>query len=218
MFFVSNILTTQLVMNSLLYLCVSYLQVQRNQLDQHLRGATQCHLELACRKIREQNKDIENIQAELKSVKANQNSKKYVWKISNFRQTLKEAQNGVREKIVSDPFYTAPQEYKLQAQLYPNGYGRHKGTYLSAFVFTLKGEYDAILPWPFAKEVILTIVDQQQNVADRQNIRDSLILQNEGPNSRGCCCFYFNLGSYEELGMRKYIVDDTLFLRVEISG
>ena len=193
------------------YLFDLYPQVKRNQLDQHLMGATQSHLELACRKISKQNKKIhnqnedmenikaemQNIEAELESVKAHQYSNVCVSKISNFEQSLQEVKDGVRERIVSDQFYTAPQGYRL-------------------------GESDAILPWPCTKKVIFTVIDQQENVVDRENISKSMILPKEDPtvsgrptcSNDGCG---FDLASHKKLGTRKYVVDDTLFLRVEIS-
>ena len=215
-------------MKSLLYLFVLYLQFKRNQLDQHLRSATQSHLELACRKIREQdkkiqnqNEDIGNTKEELKHFKTHQNG--YVWKISNFQQTLKKAKEGKGERINSAQFCTAPQGYKLYVGLYPNGHGIGKGTNLSVYVYILKGEYDAILPWPCTKEVIFTIIDQQENLVDRENIKKSVRFPKENTkisgrptglnNGYGCP----KLASHEELGTRKYVVDDTLFLRVDIS-
>lgn len=87
----------------------------------------------------------------------------------------------------------------------------------------MKGAYDAILPWPIKKKVKFQLVDQQEDLAQRENvigeIRDiinnqSLSRPTEKENpGRGFGKFV----SHTKLNTRQYIVDDTLFLRVTIS-
>lgn len=50
-------------------------------------------------------------------------------------------------------FYTAKYGYKLCLRLYLNGDGTGKRTHLSLFIVIMKGEYDALLPWPFRNKV-----------------------------------------------------------------
>lgn len=50
-------------------------------------------------------------------------------------------------------FYTAKYGYKLCLRLYLNGDGTGKKTHLSLFIVIMKGEYDALLPWPFRNKV-----------------------------------------------------------------
>ena len=33
----------------------------------------------------------------------------------------------------------------------------------------MKGEYDAMLTWPFHKKVTMTLIDQQEKAKDREN-------------------------------------------------
>ena len=211
MFFVSDVSTTQVVINSLfIYLIcthrsneislINILWALRRAIWSLLaeRSVSKTKRYITKAKIMENIKaEMQNIEAELESVKAHQYSNVCVSKISNFQQSLQEAKDGVRERIVSDQFYTAPQGYRL-------------------------GESDAILPWPCTKKVIFTVIDQQENVVDRENISKSMILPKEDPtvsgrptcSNDGCG---FDLASHKKLGTRKYVVDDTLFLRVEIS-
>ena len=42
--------------------------------------------------------------------------------------------------------------------------------HLSIFIFVMKGEHDAILPWGFSKKVTFTLIDQQDNPYQRQDI------------------------------------------------
>jgi len=46
---------------------------------------------------------------------------------------------------------------------YLNGDGNGKGTHLSIFMEIQPGEYDALLPWPFAHEFTFTLFDQSTN-------------------------------------------------------
>lgn len=50
-------------------------------------------------------------------------------------------------------FYTAKYGYKLCLRLYLNGDGSGKKTHLSLFIVIMRGEYDALLPWPFRNKV-----------------------------------------------------------------
>ncbi|RLV93910.1 hypothetical protein DV515_00013340, partial [Chloebia gouldiae] len=46
-------------------------------------------------------------------------------------------------------FYTAKYGYKVCLRVYLNGDGTGKGTHMSLFFVVMKGDYDALLPWPF---------------------------------------------------------------------
>lgn len=50
-------------------------------------------------------------------------------------------------------FYTARYGFKVCMRLYLNGDGVGKGTHISLFFVIMKGEYDAILSWPFRHKV-----------------------------------------------------------------
>ena len=86
----------------------------------------------------------------------------------------------------------------------------------------MKGEYDAILSWLFKMKVTFTLIDQQEDPVERQNVTKSVIpeksIQNfERPlrkenDGREFHCFI----SHEEFNSRCYIVDDALFLQVDI--
>lgn len=45
-----------------------------------------------------------------------------------------------------------------------------RGKYMSVFACICKGEYDEILPWPFAYKVVFTLIDQADNLENRRNI------------------------------------------------
>ena len=56
--------------------------------------------------------------------------------------------------LYSQPFYTDRYGYKMCGRVYLNGDGMGKGTHLSLFFVLMRGEYDALLEWPFRQKVI----------------------------------------------------------------
>ena len=147
----------------------------------------------------------------------------FTWKITSFAIKLKQAKNKVKQYVESDPFYMYG--YKLKLCLYPDGNGIGENTHLSIYIVVMKGEYDAMLPWPLKKRAIrFTLIDQQEDPDERENvtmyfIADNIPLcfdrptQEENSVGRGFPKFI----SQEELHSRRYLVDDTLFLQVKIG-
>lgn len=62
--------------------------------------------------------------------------------------------------IDSPIFFTAPAGYKLCLRLYPNGDGNAEGTHISLYVVLMRGEFDAVLQFPFIYQVIFCLIDQ----------------------------------------------------------
>ena len=151
----------------------------------------------------------------------------FIWKIDGFSELLRQAKDGGRDYIHSDTFYTATGTesygYKLKVRIDPNGHGPGKNTHLSVYIFVMKGEYDAILPWPFKKRVKFTVIDQQEDADKQENFTKELTPKNipsftrpvtEENEGRG----FQEFVSHEKLNSRRYIVDNTLFLQVQISS
>ena len=84
----------------------------------------------------------------------------YVWKIDHFSRRFQEAVSGRTPSIYSPPFYVGRFGYKVCARLYPNGDGIGKGTHMSMFFVIMRGEHDALLPWPFIQKVHFRLLDQ----------------------------------------------------------
>ena len=148
----------------------------------------------------------------------------FVWKINNFNEMLRQVKTGRENKwLESVPFYTKHYGYKLKVKFYPNGQNSGKSTHLSVYIVVMKGEYDAILAWPFKKKVRVTLIDQQVDPVERQNVVKSVSL-NEQPkngarpiNEENSGWGYHEFISHEELFSRSYLVDDTLFFQVEVG-
>ena len=84
----------------------------------------------------------------------------FVWKIPEVSRRRDEAITGKTISLYSAPFYTSRFGYKLCLRMYMDGDGSGKGTHLSFFLTIIKGEYDALLPWPFSQMVTLMLLDQ----------------------------------------------------------
>ena len=69
------------------------------------------------------------------------------------------------EYLLSVPFYSSHDQYgyKMCLRLYLNGDGTGKGTHISLYLTVMKGEYDAILQWPFDKDMMITLALLDQN-------------------------------------------------------
>lgn len=223
------------------------MQVERKDLESHIQDQTTAHLSLACKKLVQLHLEFDHEKTNLKKQleylkkendnlvlkvsaqekemqKSKMESPTFVWKITGFSEIIRQAKNGRNSKLDSEPFHTGPYGYKLKLSVNPNGDGSGKNTHLSAFVIVMKGEYDAILPWPFHQKVTFTLVDQQDNTDERENIvmhfRANPKLENFGrPTAeenpgRG----YARFVSHEKLKSRRYLVDDTLFIQVDVSA
>ena len=147
----------------------------------------------------------------------------FVWKINNFNEMLRQAKAKENKMLESVPFYTKRYGYKLKVKCNPNGQNSGKRTHLSVYIAIMKGEYDAILDWPFKKQVRFTLIDQQEDPVERENVVKRVTLGdhpengtrpiNEVNKSRG----YAEFISHEKLFSRYYLVNDTLFLQVEVG-
>lgn len=149
--------------------------------------------------------------------------REFIWKITDFSDILTQAKTEENKMIESVPFYTEQYGYKLKVEVYPNGRKSGNNTHLSVYISVMKGEYDAILPWPFKKKVRITFIDQQENPGGRENVVMRVFLGdhlessarpiNERNKRRGHAEFI----SHDKLHSRRYLVDDILFLRVEVG-
>ncbi|CAF3988198.1 unnamed protein product [Rotaria sp. Silwood1] len=75
------------------------------------------------------------------------------------------ALDGRQISIYSPAFYSSPNGYKMCVRLYLNGDGNAHGTHVSIFFVLMRGEYDAILKFPFHFKVMFCLYAQnnQQN-------------------------------------------------------
>ena len=143
----------------------------------------------------------------------------YIWKIDNYSRRFQEAVSGKTLSIYSPPFYVGRFGYKVCARMYPNGDGIGKGTHMSMFFVIMRGEYDALLPWPFVQKVHFRLIDQDR-------IRDGYDAFRPEPHSSsfkkptsdmniasGCPTFI----SQSELRQGGFIRNDTMFVKISVD-
>ena len=145
---------------------------------------------------------------------------KYTWKINGFSDVLRQAK-GKKIRIGSEPFYHTGYKFRLLLKL--NGNKTGKDAHLSLYFRIMKGEYDAILPWPFHKKLKLSLIDQQENLNNRVNIVQSFTANPENRKCFGRPMTDENsshgfpmFASHDQLSKRRYIVDDTIFIQLQV--
>ena len=141
------------------------------------------------------------------------------WKITELDRRRSEAIAGKRLSIYSPPFYTSRSGFKMCARIYLNGDGMGKGSHLSLFFVVMKGEYDALLPWPFQQRVTFTLIDQEhhRHVSDTFQPDPSSSSFHRPINdmnvASGCPLFV----PLEALKTQGYVKNDILFIRVAVE-
>ena len=124
----------------------------------------QNHLQLACKKVSHLSRAlsrVKKLEEDLQLVKAKltrNSNPTFIWRITGFER-IKSGSS----VIYSDTFYSGANGYKLKTQVYPNGDRGARGTHMSVYISFVKGEYDALLPWPFLGTITISILDQQEN-------------------------------------------------------
>ena len=144
---------------------------------------------------------------------------KLLWKITEFARKRNEAVSGQQVSFFSPCFYTSRYGYKMCARIYLNGDGMGRGTHISVFFVVLRGQYDAILRWPFRQKVTFMLFDQD-NV---QHVIEAFMPDPNSPSfqrprretniASGCPMFC----SLTELNNHAYVRDDTMFLKIIVD-
>ena len=158
----------------------------------------------------------------VQTLQATSYSGTFIWKIPEVQRRRGEARSGRTVSLYSAPFYTGRHGYKMCLRLYMDGDGSGRGTHLSFFLTLMRGEYDALLTWPFRQTVTLTLLDQDKQKDIFQSFRpdpSSSSFQrpiNEMNVASGCPKF----APLSILDNSSYVKDDTIFLKckVDIAG
>jgi hypothetical protein len=114
--------------------------------------------------------EIESMkQTLLDSSSSASNNGSYIWKITNVAEKIANAIADRQTSIYSAPFYSSPTGYKMCMRLYLNGDGQARRTHFSIFFVLMRGNYDAILVWPFQYKITFCLYDQtggQKHIID----------------------------------------------------
>ncbi|KAJ8043386.1 TNF receptor-associated factor 4 [Holothuria leucospilota] len=149
-----------------------------------------------------------------------------VWKIDKYAERFQEAKTGKKITIFSPPFLTSRHGYKMAVSLCLNGDGKAKGHFVSVFICICRGEYDALLPWPFSHRCTFTLIDQCQDPSARRNIsytikpnacKDNKPFLGRPVGDRNAS---FGTQKFVPLNVMKtldYVRDDTMFVKVHVD-
>lgn len=142
-----------------------------------------------------------------------------LWKIDDVTKRFENARSGKELYVCSPPFYTSKQGYKMQTRVYLDGDGMGKGTHMSAFLTLLKGDYDALLPWPFVQKVTFILVDHD-NINNhvqtfQANGQGTSFRRPRGEiNVASGCPTFCPLEKFKNTG---FIKDDCMFLKTLVD-
>lgn len=143
-----------------------------------------------------------------------------IWKITDYSRRKQDAISGRTYSLFSQPFYSGRFGYKMCGRVYLNGDGMGNGTHLSLFFVVIKGEHDALMPWPFQQTIKMLLIDQEDGTTQVSDCfrPDTSSVSFQRPTTDmntavGCPLFV----SHGKLETRKYLKDDTIFLKIFID-
>lgn len=143
----------------------------------------------------------------------------YIWKIDEWSKRVREARIGKTTSIYSPPFYVGRYGYKVCGRLYPCGDGIGKDSHISLFFVVMKGEFDALLSWPFSQKVTFRLIDPNhvQDVTDsfRPDPKSSSFQRPKSAMNIASGTPQFV--SQRDLNNRRYVVDDTLYIKITVD-
>ena len=170
--------------------------------------------------INEINCTYSEVSLTLQTLQATSYDGKYIWKIPDITRRRRDALLGKTVSLYSAPFYTDRFGYRMCLRVYLDGDGSGKGCYISYFLTIMKGEYDALLEWPFQLTVTLSMINQKGNGNIVQSFKPN-------PNSTsfhrpksdmnvasGCPKF----ASLSVLDNPEFIVNDAAFFECVVNG
>ena len=146
-----------------------------------------------------------------------------VWRISDLSRRIREAESGQTPSLYSPPFYTSQAGYKMCARIYLAGDGAGKGTHVSLFFVLMRGEYDALLPWPFQQRVKMTLMDQAPPLLSqhRNDVCEVFCPDIHSPSFQrptsemNVATGYPKFALQSCLKSERYVKDDTIFVKLE---
>ncbi|NXQ95100.1 TRAF2 factor, partial [Sagittarius serpentarius] len=141
----------------------------------------------------------------------------FLWKITDVGRKLQDSVTGRTVSLYSPAFYTAKYGYKVCLRVYLNGDGTGKGTHVSLFFVVMKGDYDALLPWPFRHKVTFMLLDQnnREHIIDafRPDLTSASFQRPVNDMNVASGCPMFLPLSRLQSPKYAYVKEDTLFLK-----
>ena len=140
----------------------------------------------------------------------------FMWRIDNVESALTKA-----KPLYGKTFYSHPYGYLLQPKIFFDGARPEDKGYVSIFIRILQGPFDSILEWPFGKRIRLTLINQESNGIKRDIEKilmpDADVEELRRPSEDANNGFgIYKFVTKEELRGEEYIVDDVMFIKIEV--
>ncbi|XP_069054637.1 TNF receptor-associated factor 2-like [Lepisosteus oculatus] len=158
-----------------------------------------------------------------------------IWKVERFSEHFRAASSSPPAarrpySLTSPPFQTGPFGYRLCCRLYPQGDGAGRGTHLSLFLCLLRGDFDDVLPWPFAQRVSFSLL--AAGARGGRPLREAFLPDprsgsfqrpRQAANAASGCPLFaslalLGLGAGGAGGASPYLRNDTLYIKVEVGA
>ena len=123
--------------------------------------------------------------------------------------------------IDSSPFFTSNCGYKMCTRIYLNGDGPGKSTHIGVYFIMLKGDYDALLRWPFRQSIKFMLLDQ--NVNESKHICETFkpdpnSVSFKRPNSQQNVASGLPLFcSHKNIFDSSYLKENTIFIKTVVD-
>ncbi|CAF0912396.1 unnamed protein product [Brachionus calyciflorus] len=212
----------------------------RGEMPKHLKESPGIHLNLICKTLSNQKKQMELI-SELVEKQKDQiftltnkvttmekfYGSQIIWKIDHFLEKFNDCKSGKKPTIFSPPFLTSRHGYKLALSASLYGDGKAKGKFMSLFLCICKGEFDSLLSWPFGHKISLTLLDQCVNIQDRRHVtytikpntcRENMPFLGRPTSDRNASFGAQKFVELEVLNSYDYIMDDSIYIKVEVDS
>ena len=142
-----------------------------------------------------------------------------LWRISDYARKRNDAVTGQQVSFYSPCFFTSRYGYKMCARIYLNGDGMGRGTHISVYFVIMRGQYDALLRWPFRQKITFMLLDQDdvEHVMDafKPDPNSSSFQKPRGESNIASGCPMFC--SLAELNNHAYVRDDAMFLKIIVD-
>ena len=146
----------------------------------------------------------------------------YILKIANFTRKLAQAKsNNDCGAIESEPFFSS-HGYKMKLNVNLNEAPIGYAGYMGVYIILMKSDHDGTLAWPFSKDFTFILVDQQDDVSQRENIQVTI-----GPKGEKACQRprqrenngggISQFVKHSTLRTRQYIRDHTAYIKIVIE-
>ncbi|XP_069743687.1 TNF receptor-associated factor 1 isoform X2 [Narcine bancroftii] len=190
---------------------------RQNKIDQDTIKALECKVSDQQHILALKEMVISNFRMQLLTLEQISYDGILIWKITDVGRKRQDAISGRVTSLYSPAFYTSRYGYKVRMRIYLQGDGAGRGTHISLFFVIMKGEYDALLHWPFKQKVTFMLLDQnsREHIIDafRPDVSSSSFQRPVGEMNIASGCPTFLPLSKLDSPKQAYLKNDVMFIK-----